>query len=1357
MTLAISACVVAFLVLSRQACGQPPKCQKLDKAIASICQNSTFNQVYLPNQFGHLNQTAAAAASSHLWSTAPNGCSKELSLFLCAAYFPPCSTDGGIQAPCRELCNRVRSDCGAQLSSAFDVVLNCTTLSPFDTSKLRAICYDPQPRLVINELNADDPGSDDEEFIEIYDGGVGLTPLDGFVVVLFNGKTSSPPDASYDSIDLAGQKTNSDGYFVIGNAGVNPNLTKKANFLQNGADAVAIYKGNAASFPSGTAPSNVSLIDAVVYSKSDAIDNVLVTALLPHLPGQNQIKEDESFHAYGDESINRCLDLQLLNSSVFKLGRPTPGQTNICNDVPTTPTPSPAIVPCQSPILISEINADSPGSDVNEFIELSDGGIGGTSLDGLVLVLYNGNGDKSYFSVGLTGYVTDPNGFFLLGSSSLNPDIVLLPNTVQNGADAVTLYVASLFDFPINTLANSTNLVDAVVYGTNDQPDVGLLDALVPGEVQVNEDWAHHPGEESISRCVGGTPLKLGSFLLSHPTPGSANNCSSTPTVGGNIATRKCSPAGRASLLNTGRGVIINEVFPNGPSAFVELFNGGKGDSSLDGFTLFTYKGDNSRYVDRLSLNGKRTNSSGYFVIGISLDATSGAVALYDGLTFNTLRDPVVNNLADAVVFAAKTTVPSPVLASVLTPGSSPALYVLGFSIGRLGDITPFNNDAFKVGIPSPLASNLVAPTFATPVAPQFPDIVINELNADDPEVDTHEFLELYDGGKGNTPLDGYIVVLYNGNNDNPPDASYEIIDLAGKKTDVKGYFVIGSSSVNPDLVYQDGFIQNGPDAVAIYQAPASSFPQGSPISRKGLIDAIVYNSRTYVDGLLLNALVPGQNQVLEDPQFHYDGDESVSRCGGSLQSLNMSLFRLSRPTPGEANVCDDVASTPAPLPPPVPCKSTFIINEINADTPAGGDDGEFIELYDGGTGGSSLDGVVLVLFNGNFGDKSYLTVALTGYRTDANGFFVLGSASVNSDLVLPGHSIQNGPDAVALYMGSPYDFPRDTPAIQTNLIDAVVYGTKDGTDHSLLNALIPGESQLDEDWETSADDESISRCSCCTQLSSASFLLTRPTPRAENDCPTSPAVLAKDAKSCPLVGRNQLLASDVGVVISEVRPVAPQAFIELYDGGRGNLPLSDLTVFVFSSTSTQYVSMWKLDKYRTNSFGYFLVGVNLPPSAEEMTRLNVSSLNVTAGAVALYSKLPSSPLKDPVVNNLADAVVFGKGPRINTLLAVFSPGQEAIAFDAVSGMSIAKEGTTPFVLTSFREQVSSPGGDNAVSGKGLSGGAIAGIVIGVLIIAVAIALVVIFLFLRKGQPSSKAAASFKFTKQDEHLYSEDV
>lgn len=58
--------------------------------------------------------------------------------------------------------------------------------------------------VIINEVDADQTSTDNAEFIELYDGGVGLTDLSGLSLVLYNGSDNK----SYLAYDLDGYQTN---------------------------------------------------------------------------------------------------------------------------------------------------------------------------------------------------------------------------------------------------------------------------------------------------------------------------------------------------------------------------------------------------------------------------------------------------------------------------------------------------------------------------------------------------------------------------------------------------------------------------------------------------------------------------------------------------------------------------------------------------------------------------------------------------------------------------------------------------------------------------------------------------------------------------------------------------------------------------------------------------------------------------------------------------------------------------------------------------------------------------------------------------------------------------------------------
>lgn len=155
-------------------------------------------------------------------------------------------------------------------------------------------------------------------------------------------------------------------------------------------------------------------------------------------------------------------------------------------------------------VVINEIDADTPGTDEAEFIELK--GEPNASLDGLVVVLFNGSSDTSYAAFDLDGKTLDADGFFILANTALisGSDIDLgASNALQNGADAVAIYTANDTDFPTGTAVTLTGLVDALVYGTNDADDTGLLTGL--GEtVQYNESANGANDSESLQLNAAG-------------------------------------------------------------------------------------------------------------------------------------------------------------------------------------------------------------------------------------------------------------------------------------------------------------------------------------------------------------------------------------------------------------------------------------------------------------------------------------------------------------------------------------------------------------------------------------------------------------------------------------------------------------------------------------------------------------------------------------------------------------------------------------------------------------------------------------------------------------------------------------
>ncbi len=182
--------------------------------------------------------------------------------------------------------------------------------------------------LVIGEADPDQAGFDTHEYVEIATGQAGVS-LAGYALVFFTGTT----DTAYYSLDLsgAGAVTDGSGLLLAGNGsiGVPESLTWANDLLGASGNAIAIYQGDAASFPTGTSATTTGLIDALVHGTGDPDDVGLLAALLG-APSPAAVQVDENVHgAQATESISRC-DPARLDGRVFSVGERTPGSANTC-------------------------------------------------------------------------------------------------------------------------------------------------------------------------------------------------------------------------------------------------------------------------------------------------------------------------------------------------------------------------------------------------------------------------------------------------------------------------------------------------------------------------------------------------------------------------------------------------------------------------------------------------------------------------------------------------------------------------------------------------------------------------------------------------------------------------------------------------------------------------------------------------------------------------------------------------------------------------------------------------------------------------------------------------------------------
>ena len=174
-------------------------------------------------------------------------------------------------------------------------------------------------------------------------------------------------------------------------------------------------------------------------------------------------------------------------------------------------------------VVINEIDADNPGSDVREFVELKSN-VPNFSLNGYVLVFFNESNTSSYYAYDLDGFVTDANGIAHFGNILVSPSpIGTIPNNkIQNGPDVVALYLGNATDFPnttsSGTLATTTNLVDAIAYSNSNTTVASNLMALLNLSVSTADIETTNSVSKSIQRKNDGT------YEVKAPTPGVNND-----------------------------------------------------------------------------------------------------------------------------------------------------------------------------------------------------------------------------------------------------------------------------------------------------------------------------------------------------------------------------------------------------------------------------------------------------------------------------------------------------------------------------------------------------------------------------------------------------------------------------------------------------------------------------------------------------------------------------------------------------------------------------------------------------------------------------------------------------------------
>ena len=645
-------------------------------------------------------------------------------------------------------------------------------------------------------------------------------------------------------------------------------------------------------------------------------------------------------------------------------------------------------------VFINEIHYDNTGTDSGEAIEVA--GPAGTDLTGWSLVLYNGSGGAPYGTTALSGVIPDQqNGYGTVFVSYPS-------NGIQNGSpDGVALVDAG------------SAVVQFLSYEGTMTAVGGPADGLLSVDIGVSEPGTGPVGE---SLQLTGTGSVSDDFTWA----------ASMPNTFGAVNTGQTFGAGGGSPANP----VINEFVANHVGTddheYVEVY----GDASTDysAFTVLQIEGDSGLGTIDSATPVGTTDAAGLWSTGFLTNALqNGSMTLLlvkdftgsvgddvdaddDGLLDTIFWSSIVDSVAVSDGGAGDGHYSDVVLAPGFdgdgtTPGGASRIPD-GTDTDSVADWV--RNDFDGAGLPGFTGTPVFGEAYNTPgagnqaVPAPLPNLVINEIDYDQPSTDTAEFIEIKNTGATAVDLDPYSLVLVNGNGGGA--AVYQTIDLPSFSLAAGGYYVVcGDASqvinCNLDVSPDSNLIQNGsPDAVAL-------------VSGTTIIDTVSYEGDTGAP------YTEGTGAGLEDPGTTGSDYLGISRFPDGADSDQNNVDLSARCiTPGSAN-----ASAASGCSQPV--RNPVIINEIDYDQP-GSDTAEFIELKNVSGSPVDLDPYDVQLVNGNGGGAVvYKTIDLPAVTLAAGDYYVIcGNAATvaNCDLdVSPDTDlVQNGaPDAVGLLL----------------------------------------------------------------------------------------------------------------------------------------------------------------------------------------------------------------------------------------------------------------------------------------------------------------------------------------------------
>ena len=480
----------------------------------------------------------------------------------------------------------------------------------------------------------------------------------------------------------------------------------------------------------------------------------------------------------------------------------------------------------------------------------------------------------------------------------------------------------------------------------------------------------------------------------------------------------------------TAQQVFINELhYDNASTDAGEAIEvAGPAGTNLAGWSLVLYNGSNGSVYGTTSLSGIIANQQGGLGTIVASYSTNGIQnGSPDGIALVDAGNNVIQFLSYEGSFTA-VGAPAGGMTSTDIGVTESSGTPVGHSLQLTGMGSFYSNFTWAAAQANTFGAPNTGQTFGGG-QPAEPELVINEIDYDQPGADNAEFIELKNVGGIPAGLGSFSIELVNGTGGGA--TVYQTIMLPSITLGIGDYFVVcadASTTLDCDLDAISS-IQNGaPDAVAL-------------LLNGGIVDAVSYEgdaAAPYVEGSGAGLVDSGS------AGFDFIG---ISRFpdGADTDQNNVDLSQRCI-TPGTANTADAV-SCPDPLAgPPV------VINEIHADPASGlgGDanndgirdpsDDEFVEIVNKSGGPLDLSGWTLAdgaslrhtFPTGSIvADQCAIVLFGGGSPTGAFGGTVVQTASSGA------LGLNNGGDTVTLNNG-------------TSDVLAVSYGGEGGSNQSL-------------------------------------------------------------------------------------------------------------------------------------------------------------------------------------------------------------------------------------------------------------------------------------------------------------------